>query len=56
MADEAGVATSFGNQILMASISLLLVAGIIILMKKRSTTTYEMMYARDNIDDSNPFA
>lgn len=56
MADEAGVATSFGNQILMASISLLLVAGIIILMKKRSTTTYEMMYARDNIDDSNLFA
>ena len=55
MADEAGVTTSFGNQTLMALVSLLLVTGIIIWMKKRSTTTYEMMYARDNIDDSNPF-
>lgn len=56
MADEAGVTTSFGNQTIMALISLLLVTGIIIWMKKRSTTTYEMMYARDNIDDSNPFS
>ena len=56
MADEQGVAASFGNQTIMALISLALVAGIVILMKKRSTTTYEMMYARDNIDESNPFA
>jgi uncharacterized protein len=56
MADETGVTTSFGNQTLMALVSLALIAGIIMLMKKRSDTTYERMYARDNIDDSNPFA
>ena len=56
MADEAGVATSFGNQTVMAMISLALITVIIILMKKKSNTTYETMYARDNIDESNPFA
>lgn len=55
MADETGATASFGNQTLMAIISLVLITGIVILMKKRSTTTYEMMYARDNIDESNPF-
>jgi hypothetical protein len=40
----------------LAIISLVLVIGITIMMKKRSATTYEMMYARDNIDESNPFA
>jgi membrane protease YdiL (CAAX protease family) len=56
MADEAGVTVSVGNQVVLALGSLILIIGIIIIMKKRSTTTYEMMYARDNIDDSNPFA
>src|SRR6185503_19605094 len=56
MADQASVTTSFGNQTMLAFISLALIIGIIILMKKRSATTYETMYARDNIDESNPFA
>jgi len=55
MADEEGVTVSVGNQVVLALSSLILITGIIIAMKKRSTTTYEMMYARDNIDDSNPF-
>lgn len=41
---------------LLATISLALVIIIVIIMKKRSITTYEAMYARDKIDDSNPFA
>ena len=56
MAEKEGLTVSFANQAVLALISLVLVVGIIIMMKKRSTTTYEMMYARDNIDDSNPFA
>jgi uncharacterized protein len=55
LADQAAV-TSFGNQTVMALISLALVVGIIIVMKKRSAVNYETMYARDKIDDSNPFA
>lgn len=54
MADEQG-APSFANETVMAIVSLVLVIVIMIAMKKRSTTTYEMMYARDNIDESNPF-
>jgi membrane protease YdiL (CAAX protease family) len=56
MADKEGVTTSFANQSLLAVVSLVLIIGIVVIMKKRSTTTYEMMYARDNIDESNPFA
>ncbi len=55
LADQAAV-TSFGNQTVMALISFALVVGIIIVMKKRSAVNYETMYARDKIDDSNPFA
>lgn len=55
MADETGVTASFGNQTLMAVFSLSLIAAIIVLMKTRSNTSYEMMYARDSIDESNPF-
>ena len=56
MAEKEGMTLSFANQAFLALVSLVLVVGIIVIMKKRSTTTYEMMYARDNIDDSNPFA
>ena len=55
MADEAGV-PSFANATVIAIVSLVLVIVIMIAMKRRSTTTHEMMYARDNIDESNPFA
>lgn len=56
MADKDGVTVTLANQVVLAMISLVLIIGILIMMKKRSTTTYEKMYARDNIDDSNPFA
>jgi hypothetical protein len=39
-----------------AAISLALIIGIVILMKKGSTNSYQAVYARDDIDDSNPFA
>ena len=56
LAEQDSVAISFGNKTLLAAISLALIIVIVILMKKRSTNSYEAAYARDNIDDSNPFA
>src|SRR5215204_714626 len=56
LAEQDSVAVSFGNKTLLAVLSLALIIGIVILMKKRSTNNYEVVYARDNIDDSNPFA
>ena len=56
MADNENMNAMMGNLIIMATISLAIVIGIVIAMKKRSTTTYESMYARDKIDESNPFA
>ena len=56
LAEQDSVAVSFGNKTLLAAISLALIIVIVILMKKRSTNSYEVAYARDNIDDSNPFA
>jgi len=55
LADQESVTVSLGNKTLLATISLLLIIIIVILMKKRSTNSYETVYARDNIDDSNPF-
>lgn len=55
LADQESVTVSLGNKTLLAGISLALVIGIVILMKRRSTNSYETVYARDNIDDSNPF-
>jgi len=55
LAEEDSVAVSFGNKTMLAAISLALIIFIVILMKKRSTNSYEAVYARDNIDDSNPF-
>ena len=56
LAEEDSVAISFGNKSILAAISLALIIGLVILMKKRSTNSFEAVYARDNIDDSNPFA
>ena len=56
MAEQDSVAVSLGNKSLLAAVSLALIIVIVILMKKRSTNSYEAVYARDNIDDSNPFA
>jgi membrane protease YdiL (CAAX protease family) len=56
MADNETVSISLGNQAVMAALSASLVISIVIFMKKRSTTTFEEMYARDKIDESNPFA
>ena len=56
LAEQDSVTVSIGNQTLLAAISLALIIIMVILMKKRSTNSYEAVYARDNIDDSNPFA
>ncbi len=56
LAEEESVAVSLGNKSVLAAISLALIIGIVIIMKKRSTNSYEAVYARDNIDESNPFA
>jgi hypothetical protein len=40
----------------LAAISAAIISVIEIVMNKRSTTTYEIMYARDKIDESNPFS
>ena len=54
-AEQDSGAISLGKTLL-AAISLALVMIIVILMKKRSTNSYQAVYARDDIDDSNPFA
>jgi membrane protease YdiL (CAAX protease family) len=56
LAEKENVSISLGNQAVMAIVSAALVIAIVIVMKKKSTTTYSAVYARDNIDDSNPFA
>ena len=55
LADQESVAVSIGNQTVLALVSAGLVIGIVFIMKRKSTTTYEAMYARDSIDESNPF-
>jgi len=56
LADQESVTVSLGNKSIVAAISLALIIGIVILMKRRSTNSYQAVYARDDIDDSNPFA
>ena len=56
LADQESVTVSLGNKSILAAISLALIIGIVILMKKSSTNSYEAVYARDKIDDTNPFA
>lgn len=55
LAEQDSVSLPLGNQTVLAAISAALVIAIIIAMKKRSTNSYAAVYARDNIDDSNPF-
>ena len=56
LADQESVTVSLGNKSIVAAISLALIIGIVILMKKGSANSYQAVYARDDIDDSNPFA
>lgn len=55
MADQDNVTASFGNQVILAVCSFVLVLLLVIWMKRKSTTRYETVYARDAVDDSNPF-
>ena len=55
LADKEEVTIPLGNQFVLGAISAVVVIGIVMIMKRKSTTTYQVMYARDNIDDSNPF-
>jgi hypothetical protein len=55
LADQEGPTVQIGNQLVVAAISAILVAGLIYLMKKKSTASYEAIYADDKIDNSNPF-
>ncbi|HJS55762.1 MAG TPA: CPBP family intramembrane glutamic endopeptidase [Chitinophagaceae bacterium] len=56
LADQENVSISLGNQAVLATVSAALVISILLIMKRKSTNSYEVAYARDNIDDSNPFA
>jgi len=56
MADENSVTASFGNQAILAAGSFLLVLLLVIWMKRKSTSSYQAVYARDAVDDANPFA
>mgnify|MGYP002399808250 FL=1 len=55
LADQENVTIPLGNQLALAAISAVIVISILLAMKRSSTNTYEAVYARDNIDDSNPF-
>ena len=55
LAEKDSVSISLGNQSVLAALSAALVIAIIVAMKKKSTNSYAAVYARDNIDDSNPF-
>jgi membrane protease YdiL (CAAX protease family) len=56
LADQDGATVQIGNQVVMALISAVLVAAIIYQMKKKSTNSYDSVYASDKIDNSNPFS
>jgi membrane protease YdiL (CAAX protease family) len=55
MIDQEGATLQIGNQLVMASISAVLVAVVIYQMKKKSTNRYELVYADDKVEESNPF-
>ncbi|HET6768700.1 MAG TPA: CPBP family intramembrane glutamic endopeptidase [Chitinophagaceae bacterium] len=55
LAEKDSVSISLGNQSVLAAISVALVIAIIVAMKRKSTNSYAAVYARDNIDESNPF-
>jgi membrane protease YdiL (CAAX protease family) len=55
MADQENVTASFGNQAILAAGSFVLVLLLVIWMKRKSINSYEKVYARDAVDDSNPF-
>lgn len=59
LADKESVSVSPGNPVMTAILAILsaaVVVAIIRVMKKRSVTSYETVYARDKIEESNPFA
>jgi membrane protease YdiL (CAAX protease family) len=56
MAEQDGATLQIGNQAVMALISAVLVAAVIYQMKKKSTNSYEAVYANDTIDNTNPFS
>lgn len=55
LAEQDSVTISLGNQTVLAAISAALVIAIIVAMKRKSTNSYAAAYARDTIDESNPF-
>ena len=55
LAEKDSVSISLGNQSVLAALSAALVIAIIVAMKKKSTNSYGAVYARDNLDDTNPF-
>lgn len=55
MADQDSATLQLGNQVIMGIISAAIVVAIVYSMKKKSTNSYETIYAGDKIDNSNPF-
>lgn len=56
LATQEGPTMNMGNQVVMALISAALVGTVLYLMKKKSTASYEAIYAGDKIDTGNPFS
>lgn len=55
LAEQKGPTLQIGSQALMALISAVLVAAVVYQMKKKSTASYEAVYAGDKMEDNNPF-
>lgn len=55
-ADQETPVFNAGNQVIAALVSAMLVAAVIYNMKKRSTASYETIYAGDKIENDNPFS
>jgi membrane protease YdiL (CAAX protease family) len=56
LADQEGATLQIGNQLVLALISAVLVGAVIYQMKKKSTNSYEIVYAGDKVEESNPFS
>ena len=55
MADQESATVPIGNKLVMGILSAVVVTGIVYFMKRKSTASYEAIYAGDKIDHSNPF-
>ena len=55
MATQEGPVLKSGNQVIMGLVSALLLVAVVYLMKKKSDTSYQQVYAGDEIKETSPF-